>query len=52
MVASAHAYIIGWASEKKLLASEFAVYSGEKRRVADLKLADLSPMTELLPLLS
>ena len=52
VAASAHAYIIGWASEKKLLASEFAVYSGEKRGVADLKLADLSPMAELLPLLS
>lgn len=52
VAASAHAYIIGWASEKKLLASEFVVYSGEKRRVADLKLADLSPMAALLPLLS
>jgi len=52
VAASAHAYIIGWASEKKLLGSEFAAYNGERRRVADLKLADLSPMAELLPLLS
>ncbi|CAM4017599.1 hypothetical protein [Deinococcus frigens] len=52
VAASTHAYIIGWASEKKLLDSGFIVYNGEKRRVADLKLADLSPMAELLPLLS
>ncbi|MFK7602973.1 hypothetical protein ACI3L1_12265 [Deinococcus sp. SM5_A1] len=52
VAASAHAYIIGWASEKKLLDSGFSVYNGEKRWVADLKLADLSPLAELLPLLS
>jgi hypothetical protein len=50
--ASTHAYIIGWASEKRLLASEFTVYNGERRRVSDLRLADLSPLTDLLPLLS
>lgn len=52
VAALAHAYIIGWVPERRLLASEFAVYNGERRRVADLKLADLAPMAELLPLLS
>lgn len=52
VAASTHAYIIGWASERKLLASGFAVYNGERRQVADLRLADLSPMADLLPLLS
>lgn len=52
VAALAHAYIIGWAPERRLLGSEFIVYNGEQRRVADLRLADLSPMAELLPLLS
>ncbi|AIZ46221.1 hypothetical protein QR90_15925 [Deinococcus radiopugnans] len=52
VAALTHAYIIGWAPEKRLLAPDFTVYPGERRRVADLKLADLSPMAGLLPLLS
>lgn len=52
VLAASHAYIIGWASERRLLASGFAVYHGERRQVADLRLADLSPLAELLPLLS
>lgn len=44
--------IIGWGSLEDLSPSSATAYTGEQRKVVDIKLAQMSPMASLLPLLS
>lgn len=52
VLTSRHAFIVGWLPERKIVGGQYTTYQGERRPVADIKLKDMLPMSELLPNLS